>query len=125
MSILLPETQAKVEETLISNGLLSQAELAQLKTKAAAAKLPILAYLINNKRITDEQLTKALAEVNGLPNVNFSNIRGSEKTLSPLPKDIAQQQMAVPIGEMQNYLVVSMLDADNIQAVDFLSSKIG
>src|SRR5882762_9687223 len=33
--------------------------------------------------------------------------------------------MAVPLGEMQNRLVVAMLDADNVQAVDFLANKIG
>jgi type IV pilus assembly protein PilB len=33
--------------------------------------------------------------------------------------------MAVPLGEMQQKLVVAMLDADNIQAVDFLSNRIG
>lgn len=125
MGILSPETQVKVEETLISDGLLTQPELDQLKDKAARAKQPILSYLIDSGRITDEQLSKALAEVNGLPYVNLSNIHVSEKTLSLLPKDIAAQYMAVPIGEMQNYLVVAMLDADNLQAVDFLSSKIG
>src|SRR3990167_5919045 len=125
MSILSPETQVKVEETLVSDGLLTQPELEQLKDKAARAKQPILAYLIDSGRITDEQLAKALAEVNSLPYVNLSSIHVNEKTLSLLPKDIGQQYMAVPIGEMQNYLVVAMLDADNLQAVDFLSSKIG
>src|SRR3990167_1999085 len=33
--------------------------------------------------------------------------------------------MAVPLGEMQNRLVIAMLDADNVQAVDFLANKIG
>ena len=33
--------------------------------------------------------------------------------------------MAVPLGEMQRRLVVAMLDADNVQAVDFLANKIG
>jgi type IV pilus assembly protein PilB len=33
--------------------------------------------------------------------------------------------MAVPLGEMDKKLVVAMLDADNVQAVDFLSNKIG
>jgi len=31
----------------------------------------------------------------------------------------------VPLGEMQHRLVVAMLDADNVQAVDFLANKIG
>ena len=33
--------------------------------------------------------------------------------------------MAVPLGQIKNRLVVAMLDADNIQAVDFLSKRIG
>jgi type IV pilus assembly protein PilB len=33
--------------------------------------------------------------------------------------------MAVPLGEMQHRLVVAMLDADNVQAVDYLSNRIG
>ncbi len=33
--------------------------------------------------------------------------------------------MAVPLGEMQNRLVVAMLDSGNVQAVDFLSNKVG
>jgi type IV pilus assembly protein PilB len=32
--------------------------------------------------------------------------------------------MAVPLGQMQHKLVVAMLDADNVQAVDFLSNRI-
>jgi type IV pilus assembly protein PilB len=42
-----------------------------------------------------------------------------------LPQDVAEHYMAVPLGEMSNKLVIAMLDADNVQAVDFLSNKIG
>ncbi|HEY9712104.1 MAG TPA: GspE/PulE family protein, partial [Chroococcales cyanobacterium] len=45
--------------------------------------------------------------------------------LDLLPQEIAERYMAVPLGEMQQRLVVAMLDADNVQAVDFLSNKIG
>ena len=33
--------------------------------------------------------------------------------------------MAVPLGQMQNRLVVAMLDAGNVQTVELLSNKIG
>jgi type IV pilus assembly protein PilB len=33
--------------------------------------------------------------------------------------------MAVPLGTMKDKLVVAMLDANNLQAVDFLSNKVG
>jgi len=41
-----------------------------------------------------------------------------------LPKDISERFMAVPLGEVQNRLAVAMLDANNVQAVDYLSNKI-
>ena len=33
--------------------------------------------------------------------------------------------MVVTLGEIDNKVIVAMLDADNIQAVDFLQNKIG
>ena len=81
--------------------------------------------LISEGHISDEQLTKALAQTSGIPYVNLSNARIDSKILSLLPMDVAEHYMAVPLGEMQQKLVVAMLDADNIQAVDFLSNKIG
>ncbi|MFZ1685024.1 MAG: GspE/PulE family protein, partial [Candidatus Zixiibacteriota bacterium] len=47
------------------------------------------------------------------------------KILSMMPRDVAERYMAVPLGEMSNRLVIAMLDADNVQAVDFISNKIG
>ena len=125
MNLLSPTSQARVEEVLVTDGLLSDSELSQLKNEALKQKKPVLAYLIQTGRISDEQLTKALAEVGGVPYVNLSNLHVDAKILGLLPKDLAVHYMAVPIGEMQNQLVVAMLDADNVQAVDFLSNKIG
>ncbi len=60
-----------------------------------------------------------------MPYVNLSSARIDPNVLKLLPQEIADRYMAVPLGEMQNRLVVAMLDADNVQAVDFLSNKIG
>ena len=125
MNLLSPTSQARVEEVLVTDGLLSDSELSQLKNEALKQKKPVLAYIIQTGRISDEQLTKTLAEIGGVPYVNLSNLHVDAKILGLLPKDLAVHYMAVPIGEMQNQLVVAMLDADNIQAVDFLSNKIG
>ncbi|MDO8591954.1 MAG: GspE/PulE family protein [bacterium] len=118
-------TQAKVEDTLVSDGLLSAAELERMKSRAQEAGQPLLSYLMKAGRISDEQLTKALAEASGVPYANLSNLHIDAKILGLLPRDLAEHYMAVPIGEMQKQLVVAMLDTDNIQAVDFLSNKIG
>lgn len=125
MNVLSPTTQQRVEETLIADGLITEAGLGSLKDKAKKNHKPILTLLLEEGHITDEQLTKTLAHVSKVPYVNLSKALIEPKLLQLLPKDIAEHYMAVPLGEMQNKLVVAMLDADNVQAVDFLSNKIG
>lgn len=125
MTVLLANTQQQLEETLVSSGMLTAAKMAVAKTEAAQKKEPLLGFLVKNNYITDEQLTKATATVTKMPYVNLAAARIAPETLALLPQDIAERYMAVPLGEMQHRLVVAMLDADNVQAVDFLSNKIG
>ncbi len=125
MNVLSPTTQAKVEETLVTDGLLTNEELKALKARAEKDHMPILSLLVEKGKISDEQLTKALAEVSNVPYVNLTGVHVDPKILSFLPQDVAEHYMAVPIGEFQSRLIVAMLDADNVQAVDFLSNKIG
>lgn len=125
MNLLSPTTQTKIEEALVKDGLLIQADLDELKKRAAAVKEPLLTTLLEKGVLDDEKLTKILAETSNVPYVNLTNIHVDPKILSLLPQDLAEHYMAVPIGEMQDRLVVAMLDAGNIQAVDFLSNRLG
>lgn len=125
MNILSPTTQQNVEDELITDGLISKDQLNLLKNEAKKQNQSVFSLLLKKGQITDEQLTKALAEASNVPYVNLSNAHINPRTLDLLPQDIATRYMAVPLGEMQNRLVVAMLDADNVQAVDFLSNKIG
>ncbi|MDB5161277.1 MAG: ral secretory pathway protein type pilus assembly protein PilB [Candidatus Saccharibacteria bacterium] len=125
MNVLSPVIQTKTEDILIEQGLLDKDGLQLIKNKAKASNQPFFSVLLNEGHITDEQLTKALARANNIPYVNLSNARIQPSVLELLDKDVAEHYMAVPIGEMQTKLVVAMLDADNVQAVDFLSNKIG
>jgi type IV pilus assembly protein PilB len=125
MTILSPDAQAHVEEALVTDGLLTDSELAGYKKKAETAGQPVFSLLIQEGRITDEQLTKVLADASNLPYVNLMNAQVNKEVLGLLPHDLAEHYMAVPLGEMQDRLVVAMLDAGNVQAVDFLSNKIG
>jgi type IV pilus assembly protein PilB len=125
MNVLTPTTQQHVEETLINDGVISKEQLESIKEKAKQSNEPFFSLLVNEGHVNDEELTKALAAVNNIPYVNLSVARIDPKTLDLLPQDVAEHYMAVPLGKMQNRLVVAMLDSDNVQAVDFLSNKIG
>lgn len=125
MAVLSASTEQQVTDTLVAKGMLTADKLEEAKQSAKQSGAPLLSYLVENKYITDEQLTKANASVTKVPYVNLTAAKIEPKILDLLPQDIAQRYMAVPLGEMQHKLVVAMLDADNIQAVDFLSNRIG
>jgi len=125
MSVLSVSTQQQIEDELVAAQLIDTEKLAELKTKATAEHTPLLGLLVQSGAVSNEDLTKIIAHINKVPYVNLSSAHIDPKTLDLLARDIAERYMAVPIGEMQNRMVVAMLDADNVQAVDFLSKKIG
>lgn len=125
MSVLSAATVQQVEATLISSGVITAPKLEDARQAAQKEGEPLFSYLVKHKYISEEQLTKINATVTKVPYVNLAAAKIDPKVLALLPKDIATRYMAVPLGEMQNRLVVAMLDADNVQAVDFLSNRIG
>ncbi len=124
MSVLSASSGQRIEDKLVAAGLLTVEQLAAEKVIAKQSNLPLFAHLVKANMINDEQLTKATAEANNIPYVNLTAAKIEPKILALLPQDIAERYMAVPLGEMQHRLVIAMLDADNVQAVDFLSNKV-
>jgi type IV pilus assembly protein PilB len=125
MSVLMANTQKLVENLLVKNGLISEEDLLKVHKLANADGEPFMATLVNREYINQEDLTKTIAQATKVPYVNLSGAKVNPKVLGLLPQEIAERYMAVPLGEMEKRLVVAMLDADNVQAVDFLSNRIG
>lgn len=125
MSVLSKSAQRQVESQLIKDGLLTEEKMEALREKAQSENKPVFSLLVNEGGINDEDLTREISIVAKVPYVNLQDVTIKPEILSLLPRDIAENYMAVPLGEMQGRLVVAMLDAGNVQAVDFLSSRIG
>lgn len=125
MSVLSATTEQQIEEALVSEGLITADNLAKAKAVAETKGTPLFAYLVSDGGISDEDLTRVTAKATKVPYVNLTDAKVNSEVLKLLPQDVAERYMAVPLGEMQHRLVVAMLDADNVQAVDFLSNKIG
>src|SRR6478609_6430999 len=125
MSVLSDDIRDQVEQHLVTEKILTSDQLQEYKQKATQEKMPLFPLLLRENILTNEQLTRAIATVTNSPYVNLQEANINFDVLTLLPKDIAQRYMAVPLGEMRHRLVVAMLDADNVQAVDFLSKKVG
>jgi type IV pilus assembly protein PilB len=125
MNVLSANAQKQVEDELVAAGAITAEKITELQARATKESMPLFSLLVHEGGVSNEQLTKVVAHVNKVPYVNLSTAHVDGKVLQLLPQDIAERYMAVPLGEMQHRLVIAMLDADNVQAVDFLSNKIG
>lgn len=124
MGLLTPETQDKLLSLLVEEGLVGATVIDAAKVESEKTSKSVIAILTEQKVVDDELLTHATAQVSGVPYVNLRNTLIDEKILSLLPEDIAERFMAVPLAEVQNRLAVAMIDANNVQAVDYLSNRI-
>lgn len=129
MPALTDELQVKLEQLFVKEKKLTNEMISEAKAKAKSNGTPLLTQLIQNKVISNEDLTSGIATINQIPYVNLTNTFINPEILKLLPKETAERYMAVPLGEIkgstnQPRLAIAMLDANNIQAVDFLANKI-
>ncbi len=124
MALMTPEIQDKLVALFKEEGLVAADVLESAAAESAQTSKPLLTLLSEKKVIDDELLTHAIAHVSGVPYVNLTNSMVDQKVLSLLPSDVAERYMAVPLAEVQNRLAVAMIDANNVQAVDYLASRI-
>jgi type IV pilus assembly protein PilB len=125
MALLTSDIQEKLVNLLIEEGLVDEAVLKLAEEDAAKTNKPLLAILAEQGAVDDELLTHAIAQVSGVPYVNLTNSLIDQDVLTLLPEDIAERFMAVPLAEVENRLAVAMIDANNVQAVDYLANLIG
>ena len=124
MALITDDMQEKLIKLLTDEGLVSRDVIKQAAQTAKQSNTPLLATLTSNGTIDEELLTHAIAQVSGVPYVNLTSSIIDQSILSLLPSDIAERFMAVPLAEVQNRLAVAMIDANNVQAVDYLANRI-
>lgn len=124
MALLTSDIQEKLIDLLVSEGLVRQEVIDEANAEVAQTNKPLFSILAEKHIVDDELLAHAIAQVSGVPYVNLSNSIIDQKVLSLLAEDIAERFMAVPLAEVQNRLAVAMIDANNVQAVDYLANLI-
>lgn len=124
MALMTDDIQQKLITLLQEEGLVSAETIKMATERSVKESKPLLAMLTADGTIDNELLTHGIAQVSGVPYVNLTNTIVDQSILSLLPSDIAERFMAVPLAEVQNRLAVAMIDANNVQAVDYLANRI-
>jgi type IV pilus assembly protein PilB len=123
--MLSVEGQHKIEELLLEGRLLAKDKLEAAKLEALKASKPLIAYIAERNLVGEEDLTRVSAQAMGVPYANLTSLQVPLEVTKLLPRETAETYMAVPFGMQDGRLAVGMLDPTNIQAVDFLSRKVG
>jgi len=124
VALLTGDIQEKLVNLLLSEGLVTGADIDAAKEAAASGNQPLIGLLAERDIVDDELLTHAIAQVSGVPYINLLSSVIDQNILNLLPVDVAERFMAVPLASIQNRLAVAMIDANNVQAVDYLANRI-
>ncbi len=123
-SILTHELQEKLKAVLIEEGLVDSAVIEDSEQEATRTNRQLVTVLTERGIVDDELLVHSIAYVSGVPYVNLTATIIGQDILAALPADVAERFMAVPLAEVQGRLAVAMIDASNVQAVDYLANVI-
>ncbi len=124
MTLLTKALQEKIVDLLVNEGLADANLVNIVKKRVEQDNNPLIAELLKDKVINEEMVARATAQIVGTPYVDLKNIRLDQDTLLKLPWEASRRTMAVSLGEKDGMLNVAMLDASNVQTIDFLSSLV-
>ena len=117
--------KSQLEEFILDSGLVSKADFTKAKKQAAAKKVSIEKILINESKITEDDLRRMQAYVLGIPFVELQSQKIPFEILSMIPEPIARNHNIVAFKKGTNNLEVAMLDTDDLTAIDFVKKKTG
>ena len=125
MPLLTAEHQTQIIQILSTEGLVDGAKLKATVEAAEAANEPIIDFLLKNNLVDIETIVQIEAMLLGVPYVNINDFIVDQEVLKLMPTSAAERSMAVPLQlSSGGRLSVAMLDANNIQAIDYLTSLV-
>ncbi|MEK7179881.1 MAG: GspE/PulE family protein [Patescibacteria group bacterium] len=119
----IEETQLK--EFILDSDLISRADFEAAEKKALGEKESIGKILVNEGKITDDDLRKIQAHILGIPFVDLKGEKIDFEILSLIPEPIARNHNIIAFRNSEKTLEVAMLDTEDLSAIDFIKKKTG
>jgi type IV pilus assembly protein PilB len=109
---------------LQSKNLINAEKAGEIKTAIAKDNLDLGAYLINQRLIDEEELTKIKAELDGLPYCSLLNEEVPEGILNFLPEEISKTYRIICFGREGKNIKIGFVEPDirSMEAVNFLAA---
>ena len=115
-----------IESILKQGGVVDEPQLADLKLIAERSKQTLQETVIEQKVISEEDLTKLIGDYIGVPFVRIEPKDIPEDILKRIPEHIARQYNVVLFEKNEDdSLSLAMEDPDDVQALNFIQKEIG
>ncbi len=115
-----------IETLLQQAGKATPDQIAEMKKTAERSRRPLQTLAIQNKLITELELTKLFAQHANIPFVEIDPRDIPSEVLNRIPDRIANQYMAVLFKVDEDGMQhLAMDDPDDVQAIDFIQKEIG
>ncbi len=119
-------SNSTIEKILQQGGVIRESQLADLRTEAERSQKSLQELVVAKSILTDEQLTKMIADHIGVPFVQIDPKDISEEVMHRIPEHIARQYSAVLFSENSDgSLNLAMEDPDDVQALNFIQKEVG
>ncbi len=110
---------------ILETGLMSAAEYDAAEKKADETGVSLHDVILSSGKIKEGDLHRVEAYVLGIPYVSLTSEKIESSVLSLIPEPIARKHNIVAFRKTAAGLEVAMLDAGDLQAIDFIKKKSG
>ena len=116
----MPVQDEYVVEILRDVGLVSHEDLQKAKEMATANSTGVVKSLIQMGRVTQMDVSKALAGQFGMDTIDLSEYRVPEDIIALVPRPVARRYKIIPVSRHENTLTVAIGDPMDVDTVDSL-----
>ncbi len=118
-------TEDFFKKILVDSELISQNDFDLAKKEAEEKKQKIQDVLIEKELISDEQLSKLIADETGFPAVNLEKTKIDREILDIVPEIVAKKQKIIVFERTKEGLKAAMSDPENLEIKEFIERKTG
>ena len=116
----MAKKKAEYTEILIRQGLVSPEQINEAKQMAKESGIKLPDALVRLGYATGEDVTRAIAEQNGLPYINVNEVTIPPSVIELVPESVARENAVLPLSEGDGQLTVIISDPWDIDTVDKL-----
>ena len=116
----MAKKKAEYTEILIRQGLVSPEQINEAKQMAKESGIKLPDALVRLGYATGEDVTRAIAEQNGLPYINVDDVTIPPAVIELVPESVARENAVLPLSEGDGHLTIIISDPWDIDTVDKL-----